>query len=85
LQHVWAGDQPKKAYKDFVGQIDRMADAQVRWMSYAPAIVTARAPHGLSSLGSQDQAYWMMRQRLVFDVYVEKYAVVRVMRQFSLF
>jgi hypothetical protein len=50
LQHVW--EQPKKAYKDFIGQIDRMVDAQVRWTSYAPAIVAARAPHGLSSLCS---------------------------------
>jgi hypothetical protein len=29
LQHVWAGEQPKKVYKDFIGQIDRMVDAQV--------------------------------------------------------
>jgi hypothetical protein len=49
---MWAGEQLKKAYRDFVGQIDRMVDAQVRWMSYALAIVVARAPHGLSSLCS---------------------------------
>jgi hypothetical protein len=60
LQHVWAGEQPKKAYRDFVGQIDRMVDAQVRWTTYAPAMVAARAPQGLSSLCSRDQAYWMM-------------------------
>jgi hypothetical protein len=85
LQHVWAGEQPKKTYKDFVGQIDRMVDAQVRWTTYAPAMVAALAPQGLSSLCSRDQAYWMMRRRLVFDVYVEEYAVHRVMRQFGLF
>jgi hypothetical protein len=82
---VWVGEQPKKAYKDFIGQIDRMVDAQVRWMSYAPAIVAARAPQGLSSLCSRDQAYWLTQRRLVFDVYVEEYAVHRVMRQFGLF
>jgi hypothetical protein len=49
LQHVWAGEQPKKAYKDFFGQIDRMVDAQVRWTPYTPAIVAARAPQGLLS------------------------------------
>jgi hypothetical protein len=38
VQHVWPGEQPKKAYKDFVGQIDWMVDAQVRWTPYAPAI-----------------------------------------------
>jgi hypothetical protein len=85
LQHVWAGEQPKKAYKDFVGQIDRMVDAQVRWTSYSPAIVVARAPQGLSSLCSQDQAYWLTQRRLVFGVYVKEYAVHRVMRQFRLF
>jgi hypothetical protein len=68
--------QLKKAYKDFVGQIDRMVNAQVRCTSYAPT----RAPQGLSSLCSRDQAYWMTRRRLVFDVYVEEYAVHRVMR-----
>jgi hypothetical protein len=62
-----------------------MVDAQVRWTPYAPAMVAARAPQGLSSLCSCDQAYWMTRQRLVLDVYVEEYAVHRVMRQFGLF
>jgi hypothetical protein len=82
---VWAGEQLKKAYRDFVGQIDRMVNAQVRWMPYAPAIVAARAAQGLSSLCSRDQAYWLMQRQLVFDVYVEEYAVHRVMRQFGLF
>jgi hypothetical protein len=75
LQHVWAGEQPKKAYKDFIGQIDWMVDAQVWWMPYAPTIVAAHAPQGLSSLCSRDQAYWLTRRRLVFDVYVEGYAI----------
>jgi hypothetical protein len=44
MQLVWAGEQPKKANKDFVGQIDRMVDAQVRWTPYAPAMVATRAP-----------------------------------------
>jgi hypothetical protein len=57
---------------------------QVWWTLYAPAMVAARAPQGLSCLCSRDQAYWMTRQRLVFDVYVEEYAVHRVMRQFGL-
>jgi hypothetical protein len=72
--------QPKKAYREFVGQIDRMVDAQVRWTPYTPAIVAARAPQGLSSLCSQDQAYWLTRRRMVFDVYVDEYVVHWVMR-----
>jgi hypothetical protein len=62
-----------------------MVDAQVRWTPYAPTMVTACAPQGLSSMCSRDQAYWMTRRRLVFNVYVEEYAVHWVMRQFSLF
>jgi hypothetical protein len=61
LQYVWAGEQPKKAYKDFVGQIDWMIDAQVWWTPYAPTMVAARTPQGLSSLCSRDQAYWLTR------------------------
>jgi hypothetical protein len=62
-----------------------MVDAQVRWTTYAPGMVTARAPQGLSSLCSQDQTCWMMRRRLIFNVYVEEYVVHWVMRQFGLF
>jgi hypothetical protein len=43
------------------GPIDRMVDGQVRWTLYTPAMVVARAPQGLSSLCSRDQAYWMTR------------------------
>jgi len=32
----------------------------------------------------QDQNYWMTRKNLMFDVFVEDYAVHRVMRQFGL-
>jgi hypothetical protein len=62
-----------------------MVDTQVRWTLYAPAMVAARAPQGLSSLCSRDQAYWMTRRRLVFDIYVEEYATHWVMRQFGLY
>jgi hypothetical protein len=62
-----------------------MVDAQVQWTPYAPAMVAARAPQGLSSLCSRDQVYWMTRRRLVFDVYVEEYVVHQMMRQFGLF
>jgi hypothetical protein len=48
MQHVWAGEQP--TYRDFVGQINWMVDAQVRWTPYATAMVIARGPQGLSFL-----------------------------------
>jgi hypothetical protein len=30
-----------------------------------------------------DQQYWMARSSLLFDMYVEEYAIHRVLRQFS--
>ena len=43
------------------------------------------APYGLSSLCLRDQDYWFIRKPLVFDIFVEEYAMNRVMRQFELY
>jgi hypothetical protein len=48
-----------------------------RLPSSAAAIQT-RAPHGLSSLCTRDEEYWLTKANLVFDILVE-----RVMRQFG--
>jgi hypothetical protein len=34
MRHTWVGEQTKKSYKNFVGQIDMMTDEQVRWTTY---------------------------------------------------
>jgi hypothetical protein len=39
-----------------------------------------RAPQGLSSLCFRDQHYWMTRMSLLFDMYMEEYAVHMVLR-----
>jgi hypothetical protein len=79
MQTSYAHDQTKRAYKDFVGQFDTLMDADVRWMSYSEEAITARAPQGLSTLCFRDQQYWM-KMPLLFDMYVEEYAVHKVLR-----
>jgi hypothetical protein len=83
MQTLYAHDQTKKAYKDFIGQFDALTDADVRLTPYSEEAVVARAPQGLSSLCFRDQHYWMTRTLLLFDMYVEEYAVHRVLRLFG--
>ena len=85
MQTSYAHDQTKRTYKDFVGQFDALTDADVRWTPYSEEAVVSRAPQGISSLCFRDQHYWMTRMPLLFDMYVEEYAVHRVMRQFGLY
>ncbi|KAF0925345.1 hypothetical protein E2562_016036, partial [Oryza meyeriana var. granulata] len=46
--------------------------------------ITARAPLGLCTLCTRDQAYWLTKVPLVFDIFVEPHCPQRVMRQFGL-
>jgi hypothetical protein len=57
MQHTWTGEQTKKSYKDFVGQINMMTDEQVRCTPYSQASIDSRAPQDLSSLCFWDQQY----------------------------
>ncbi|RLM70173.1 hypothetical protein C2845_PM17G07970 [Panicum miliaceum] len=79
---TWVGLQRKKSNPDFVGQFDALVDQDVRWMPYTLDEIHSCAPQGMSSLCLQDQAYWIRRKPLVYDIHVEEYAVHRVMQQF---
>jgi hypothetical protein len=57
-----------------------MRPHDVIWTPYTAAAVQTRAPHGLSSLWTHDEAYWLTKANLVFDIVVEPYCVERVMR-----
>jgi hypothetical protein len=85
LQPSWVGDQTRKSYKDFVGQLDQLVDSDVRWLPYSEAEVQRRAPEGLSSLCFRDREYWLTKKPLLYDIYVEEYQVHRVLRQFNLY
>jgi hypothetical protein len=82
MQPTWVEFQMKKSYPNFVSQFDALVDRDIRWMPYTLDEIHARAPQGLSSLWLRDQAYWMTRKPLVYDIHMEEYVVHRVMRQF---
>nr|CAH66116.1 OSIGBa0146N20.1 [Oryza sativa] len=82
-QRRWAHVQVKRSYPEFVMEFDRRLTTDVVWEPYSAAATQARAPLGLSTLCTRDQAYWMTTVPMVFDICVEPHAPFRVMRQFG--
>ena len=74
----------RTCYAAFVEQFDTLHESDVVWEPYSQAALLARAPY-MSALCFRDQAYWMTKEKLVYDVYVEDHSPHRVMRQFGLF
>jgi hypothetical protein len=72
MQALYAHEQTKRAYKDFIGQFDSLKGEDVRWTPYTEEAIAAHAPHGLSSLCFRYQHYWKTKTPLVFDMYVEE-------------
>jgi len=84
LQPHWAHVNVRTCYAAFVEQFDTLHETDVVWEPYRQAALLARAPY-FSALCFRDQAYWMTKEKLVYDVYVEDHSPHRVMRQFGLF
>ncbi|CAN6351086.1 unnamed protein product [Urochloa humidicola] len=85
LQPQWAGVQVRSTYEAFTEQFDHMRPEHVTWEPYSQMAIHHRSSGlGLSESCYVDSQYWMTRKKLVFDVFVEDYAVHRVMRQFGL-
>nr|ABA94023.1 transposon protein, putative, Mutator sub-class [Oryza sativa Japonica Group] len=82
-QRRWAHVQVRRSYPEFVMEFDRLLPTDVVWEPYSAAATQARAPLGLSTLCTRDQAYWMTTVPMVFDICVEPHAPFRVMRQFG--
>jgi len=80
---TWAHRQVRKAYAQFVHEFDRLRPQDVIWTPYTAEAVQRRAPYGLSSLCTRDEAYWLTKAVLVGRIDVEPYCVERVMRQFG--
>nr|CAH66911.1 OSIGBa0126B18.4 [Oryza sativa] len=80
----YAHVQVRRGYLDFVFEFDRLQPSDVIWEPYTEEAVAARAPLGLSSLCTRDQAYWLTILPMVFDIFVEPHCPQRVMRQFGL-
>ena len=56
----------------------------VVWEPYTTDLVLRRSVgRGISKLCFRDSVFWMIRKKLVFDVFVEDYVIHRVMRQFG--
>ncbi|XP_066168303.1 uncharacterized protein [Oryza sativa Japonica Group] len=80
----YAHVQVRRGYPDFVFKFDRLQPSDIIWEPYTEEAVAARAPLGLSSLCTRDQAYWLTILPMVFDIFVEPHCPQRVMRQFGL-
>ncbi|BAH93841.1 Os07g0238100 [Oryza sativa Japonica Group] len=80
----YAHVQVRRGYPDYVFEFDRLQPSDVIWEPYTEEAVAARAPLGLSSLCTRDQAYWLTILPMVFDIFVEPHCPQRVMRQFGL-
>src|SRR6266540_3955662 len=84
LQRMWTYAQARRAYPVYVWELDRLSPDDVVWELYSVAVVTSRAPLGLSSLCTENQGLWMTTAAMVFDIAVEPHCPDRVMRQFGL-
>ena len=71
MQRVWAHRQVRRAYPDFVAELDRLTPEDVVWEPYTTDAVAARAPLGLSPLCTADSGLWFTTVALVYDIAVE--------------
>uniref|UniRef100_A0A0E0PLV4 Aminotransferase-like plant mobile domain-containing protein n=1 Tax=Oryza rufipogon TaxID=4529 RepID=A0A0E0PLV4_ORYRU len=85
LQPQWARIQVHNVYEYFTEAFESLRENEVRWTPYTNEEAILRAPHGVSILCYHDEAYWMTRKMLVYDIFVEGYNVQRVMRHMGLY
>uniref|UniRef100_A0A0E0L0H5 Aminotransferase-like plant mobile domain-containing protein n=1 Tax=Oryza punctata TaxID=4537 RepID=A0A0E0L0H5_ORYPU len=81
----WARIQVHNVYEYFTESFESLTENKVRWTPYTNEEANLRAPNGVSILCYRDEAYWMTRKMLVYDIFVEGYNVQRVMRQMGLY
>jgi hypothetical protein len=56
----------------------------VIWDPYSPTSIAARYPGGLSIISTRDHEYWLIKSKIVIDIFVKEMSQQRVMRQFNL-
>ena len=83
MQRSWAHAQVRRAYPEFVSELDMLTPEDVVWEPYSPEAVATRAPAGLSSHCSANASLWLTSAVLVYDIAVEAYCPWRVRRQFG--
>src|SRR6185312_13415753 len=79
----WAHAQVRRAYPEFVSELDMLTPEDVVWEPYSLEAVATRAPAGLSSHCTANASLWLTIAILVYDIAVEAYCPWRVMRQFG--
>ena len=75
--------QVRRAYLEFVSELDMLTPEDVVWEPYSPEAVGTRAPAGLFSHRSANASLWFTTAILVYDIAVEAYCPWRVMSQFG--
>ena len=83
MQRSWAHAQVRRAYPEFVSELDMLTPEDVVWEPYSPKAVATRAPAGLSSHYSANVSLWFTTAVLVYNIAVEAYYPWRVRRQFG--
>ena len=82
MQRRFAHEQTKACYVAFNEQFD--VYTSVIWEPYTEEVIQRRYPGGISDMCTRDQAYWMTKSKIIFDVFVEEMSQQRIMRQFGL-
>uniref|UniRef100_A0A0E0DB97 Aminotransferase-like plant mobile domain-containing protein n=1 Tax=Oryza meridionalis TaxID=40149 RepID=A0A0E0DB97_9ORYZ len=67
----WARIQVHNVYEYFTEAFESLRENVVRWTPYTNEEAILRAPHGVSVLCYRDEAYWMTRKMLVYDIFFE--------------
>ena len=83
MQRSWAHAQVRRAYPEFVSELDMLTPEDVIWEPYIPEAVARRAPLGLSPHFSANAGMWITTVVLVYDIAVEAHCLHRIMRQFG--
>ncbi|WVZ91587.1 hypothetical protein U9M48_037737 [Paspalum notatum var. saurae] len=83
LWRIWAHEQARRTYPNFVVELDRLVAYDVLWEPYSADAVASRAPLGLSSWCTSGVSLWYTTASLVYDIYIEPHCPDRVMRQFG--
>ena len=83
MQRSWAHAQVRRAYLEFVSELDMLTPEDVVWEPYSIEAVATRAPAGLSSRCSANASLWLTTAVLVYDIAVEAYCPWKVRRQFG--
>jgi len=83
VQRSWAHAQVRRAYPEFVSELDMLTPEDVIWEPYTPEAVARHALLGLSPHCSANAGMWLTTAVLVYDIAVEAHCPHRVMRQFG--